>query len=156
MTVELKKVKVSAIKPYGKNPRKNDKAAEEVAKSIEQCGYCNPIIVDEDMVVLAGHTRLKALKILGWKACDVLVISGLSEDQKRKYRLYDNKTGELATWDYDKLAEEIADLDFSGFDLSFDIPVDEPLSFGESSDREVEEKDEFDYTCWFCGFKFDA
>ena len=58
--MELKKLKLTEIKPYGKNPRKNDGAVDAVAESIKQCGYCSPIVVDENYEVLAGHTRLKA------------------------------------------------------------------------------------------------
>lgn len=61
--MEIIKVKLTELKPYGKNPRKNDEAAKEVAKSIEQCGYVAPIIVDENMEILAGHTRLKATHV---------------------------------------------------------------------------------------------
>jgi len=60
-------VKLSDIKPYPNNPRNNDDAVASVAESIRQCGYIAPIVVDEDMVVLAGHTRLRALKKLGYK-----------------------------------------------------------------------------------------
>ena len=60
--MELKKLKLTEIKPYGKNPRKNDGAVDAVAESIKQCGYCSPIVVDENYEVLAGHTRLKDLE----------------------------------------------------------------------------------------------
>ena len=64
-TMELKRVPLSAIKPYPGNPRINDEAVDAVAESIRQCGYCAPIVVDENMVILAGHTRHKALTKLG-------------------------------------------------------------------------------------------
>jgi ParB family chromosome partitioning protein len=86
-------------------------------ESIRQCSYIAPIIVDENGVILAGHTRYKALKKLGYKECDVVVVSGLTEDQKKKYRLYDNKTGELASWDQKKLSYELCDVDFQGYDF---------------------------------------
>lgn len=86
--MEIIKVKLTELKPYGKNPRKNDEAAKEVAKSIEQCGYVAPIIVDENMEILAGHTRLKALTLLKYAEVDCLVKRGLSEAQKRKYRYH--------------------------------------------------------------------
>lgn len=68
--MEIIKVKLTELKPYGKNPRKNDEAAKAVAKSIEQCGYVAPIIVDENMEILAGHTRLKALTLLKYTEVD--------------------------------------------------------------------------------------
>ena len=117
--MELKKLKLTEIKPYGKNPRKNDGAVDAVAESIKQCGYCSPIVVDENYEVLAGHTRLKALKKLGRKECEVVVKEGLTEEQKQKYRILDNKTGEFAEWDLDVLQEQLKDLDFEGFDFGF-------------------------------------
>ena len=63
--MELKRVPIGQIKPYGSNPRINDEAVDSVAESIKQCGYCAPIVVDENMVILAGHTRHKALQKLG-------------------------------------------------------------------------------------------
>lgn len=113
---------IAEIKPYGKNPRKNDAAAKAVAESIKQCGYIAPIIVDEDGVILAGHTRYKALKKLGKKEVECIVKEGLTEEQKRKYRLLDNKTNELAEWDMDLLAEELEGLDFGELDLDWGIP----------------------------------
>lgn len=157
--MEIKRVKISEIVPYERNPRKNDAAVKEVAQSIKECGYCNPIIVDEDMVVLAGHTRLKALKKLGWTEADVLIREGLTEDQKVKYRLYDNKTGELAEWDAEKLVAEMEGLDFSAFDLNWDLPI-ETASFGTAAIVNKEygddsfDDDSFDYECPCCGFRF--
>jgi DNA modification methylase len=116
---------LSKIKPYKNNPRKNDGAVPAVAESIKQCGYCAPIIVDEDGVILAGHTRLKALKKLGWKEAEVVVRDGLTEEQKKKYRLLDNKTGEAAEWDFDILNTELEGMDFEGFDFGFEFPPEE-------------------------------
>ena len=122
--MELIELPVNKIKPYEKNPRKNDGAVEAVAESIKQCGYIAPIIVDEGNVVLAGHTRLKALKKLGYKKVPVVIKEGLSEEQKRKYRLLDNKTNELAEWDFDLLGDELEGLDFGGIELDWGIIPD--------------------------------
>lgn len=119
--IEIATVHLADVKPYPQNPRKNDQAVEAVAESIRQCGYVAPIIVDEDMVILAGHTRYKALKKLGRTEAEVVIKAGLSEDQKRKYRLLDNKTNELADWDFGLLASELNGLDFGGFDFGFDL-----------------------------------
>lgn len=116
---ELMTVPVSAVKPYPGNPRINDAAVDAIAESIRQCGYRAKIIVNEDMVVLAGHTRLKAIKRLGWPEVEVQVERGLTEEQARKYRLLDNKTAELAEWDFDKLREELEGLDFGDLDLEW-------------------------------------
>ena len=92
----LQNLKISDLKPYERNPRKNDQAVDVVAESIKQCGYCAPIVVDENMVILAGHTRWKALQKLKWQEAPVLVLEGKTEEQKQKYRLLDNKTSEFA------------------------------------------------------------
>jgi site-specific DNA-methyltransferase (adenine-specific) len=126
MTKQLKTVKLKDIVPYENNPRHNDQAVEAVKESIKQCEYIAPIIVDENMVILAGHTRHKALKSLGKKDAEVMIVTGLTEEQKRKYRLLDNKTNELAEWDIDALELELEDLDFEGFDFGFDIEQIEP------------------------------
>lgn len=107
------------IRPYKNNPRNNENAVEAVAESIKQCGYIAPIIVDENFIILAGHTRYKALKQLGKKSAEVVVKSGLTEEQKKKYRILDNKTNEFADWDFTKLEEELHGLDFEGFDFDF-------------------------------------
>ena len=73
------KKKLSELKPYENNPRINDEAVDDVAESIKQCSYIAPIIIDEDGVILAGHTRYKALKKLGYKECEVVIASDLIE-----------------------------------------------------------------------------
>lgn len=123
--MKIEKRKLSDIRPYPGNPRKNDAAVDAVAESIRQCGYISPIIVDEEGVILAGHTRYKALKKLRRKQADVAIAEGLSEEQKRKFRLLDNKVGEIAEWDEDLLRIELGDLDFGQFDFnlpSFEMP----------------------------------
>ena len=115
--MQIKMVPIADIIPYENNPRKNDKAVDAVAESIRQCGYVAPIIIDEEHIILAGHTRYKALLKLGWKEADVVIRTGLTEEQKRKYRILDNKTSEFAEWDFDKLQMELEGLDFGGFDF---------------------------------------
>ena len=155
--MELKKMKLSEIKPYEKNPRKNDGAVDAVAESIKQCGYCSPIVVDENYEVLAGHTRLKALKKLGRKECEVVVKEGLTEEQKQKYRILDNKTGEFAEWDLDVLQEQLKDLDFEGFDFGFaqynvsDINIDGFFTEAEQQ----KEKEPKKIQCPHCGGWFE-
>lgn len=131
--MELRKVNINTLIPYENNPRKNEDAVDAVAESIRQCGYCAPIICDEERVILAGHTRLKALQKLGREDCEVIFIENLTEEQKRKYRLLDNKTNEFALWDFEKLEAELADLDFDGFDFGFDTEEDEPKERKEAS-----------------------
>lgn len=134
--MQLKAMKLRELKPYEKNPRRNDESVDAVAESIRQCEYVAPIIVDENNVILAGHTRYKALKRLGYTEAEVVVKSGLSEEQKRKYRLLDNKTNELAFWDFNLLAEELNGLDFGDLDLDWGIETEESPKF-EDGDYEV-------------------
>jgi hypothetical protein len=145
--MEIQTMKLSKIKPYPNNPRKNAAAVDAVAESIKQCGYIAPIIVDEDMVILAGHTRYKALKKLGRTEVEIIIRDGLTEEQKRKYRLLDNKTNELADWDYDLLADELDGLDFDGLELDWGL-VDEDEPDGdeaEISEREISQYQHIHY-----------
>lgn len=139
--MKLYRAKVKDVKPYPNNPRINDRAVKDVMESIKQCGYCAPIVVDENFVVLAGHTRLKSIKKLGWKTVEVIVKEGLTEEQKRKYRLLDNKTGELAEWDMEKLNWELEGLDFGSWDFGFGVTDEETVpTIGEDGyDVEQEE-----------------
>jgi len=146
--MEYTKRKLCDIRPYENNPRINDDAVDDVVESIKQCSYIAPIVIDEDGVILAGHTRYKALTKLGYKECDVIVAAGLSEEQKKKYRLYDNKTSEFASWDQKKLSEELADVDFLGYD--FGQPEEEKPS-EESGATEKKTK-----TCPCCGEVFEV
>ena len=115
--MEVKDVKLSEIRPYENNPRFNDDAVEAVANSIQEFGFKQPIVVDSEGVIIVGHTRYKAAQELGLETVPVLVADDLTEDQVKAYRLADNKVGELATWDYQLLLEEIDDieLDMSAF-----------------------------------------
>lgn len=112
VTRELRLMAVSDLIPYANNPRNNDGGVDAVLSSIEQCGYCEPICVDEDFVILAGHTRLKAIIKLGWSEVEVIVCTGMSDEMKRKYRILDNYTNELSAWNYEELAVEVEGLDF--------------------------------------------
>ena len=145
--MEYVKRKLSELKPYENNPRIIDDAIDDVAESIRQCSYITPIVIDEDGVILAGHTRYAALKKLGYEGCDVVIVSGLTEAQKRKYRLYDNKTGEFSVWDQKLLSEELCDVDFQGYD------------FGQPKEAEEEGPGEFKpiyKTCPCCGEVFEV
>lgn len=109
---------VEDLIPYADNPRKNDKAVDLVAESIQQVGFKNPIITDGDGVIIAGHTRLKAARKLGMKMVPVIVADDLTPEQAKMYRLADNKTGEAAEWDTEKLDKELEELYQAGIDMS--------------------------------------
>ncbi len=133
--MKLQKRALDTLRPYENNPRRNDGAVEAVAESIRQCSYISPIVVDEDGAILAGHTRFKALEKLGYEEADVLVCEGLTEEQKRKFRVLDNRAGEFAEWDMEKLAVELDGLDFGDFDFGFDIESPETVHVCEHERR---------------------
>ena len=142
--MQLVTKKLSEVRPYERNPRKNADAVAAVVESIRQCSYVAPIIIDEDGVILAGHTRYRALKRLKQKEAEFIVKEGLTEEQKRKYRLLDNKTGELATWDLDLLEGELEGLDFGGLDLDWGLTTgEEPANTEKAGDFS---KSEFEYS----------
>jgi DNA modification methylase len=105
------------LKPYDRNPRANDAAVEAVARSIEQFGFRQPIVVDEDGVIVCGHTRYKAALRLGLKEVPVHVATDLTPAQIKSYRIADNRTAELSTWDMELLPVELADLEGMEVDL---------------------------------------
>ena len=113
--------KVSELTPYGKNAKTHDeKQIANVANSIKRFGWQQPIVVDEQGVVVIGHCRLLAAKKLGLREVPVTIASGLTEDEVKELRIADNKTNE-APWDLGLLAEDIEGLNFDGFDLDFGI-----------------------------------
>lgn len=110
--------KVQELTPYAQNTKKHDqKQIDNVANSIKRFGWQQPIVIDEQGVVVIGHCRLLAAKKLGLKEVPVTVASGLTDEEIRELRIADNKTNE-SPWDFDILPDEIADLNFDGFDFS--------------------------------------
>ena len=103
---------IDDIKPYENNPRKNEDAVEYVANSIKEFGFQQPIVLDKDGVIVVGHTRYSAAKELGLTEVPVVIADDLTEDKAKAYRLADNKTGELAIWDWPKLNTELEDIDW--------------------------------------------
>ena len=98
---------VDSLIPYANNPRLSDNAVDAVAASIKEFGFKVPTVVDGENVIINGHTRLKAAHKLGLKQVPVIVADDLTPEQVKAFRLADNKTSELATWDFDKLEIEI-------------------------------------------------
>jgi DNA modification methylase len=109
---------IGSIKPYENNPRLNDAAVDAVAASIQEFGFRQPLVVDEDDVIVVGHTRYKAALKLGLTEVPVHVAVGLSKAQLKAYRIADNQTAQLSGWDDDKLPVELMAVQEMGFDLN--------------------------------------
>ena len=116
--MQITNMKITEITPYERNPRNNDNAVEAVAASIREFGWRAPIVVDKDRVVICGHTRLKAAQRLGLEEVPVHIAADLTPEQIQAYRIADNKTGEIAEWNFDLLPLEIRELQEADFDLS--------------------------------------
>ena len=124
--MQIEEVNINELTPYSNNPRNNDAAVDAVAASIKEFGFKVPIIIDKDNVIVAGHTRLKAAQKIGLENVPCIKADDLTPEQLKAFRLADNKVGELATWDFDKLEEELTeldalDLDFEMSDFGFDV-----------------------------------
>jgi ParB-like chromosome segregation protein Spo0J len=113
-------MKVSELNPYQGNPRNHDEAVASVAASIKEFGFKVPIIITKEHVIVAGHTRLKASLQLGLKEVPCIIADDLTEDQIKAFRLADNKTAELASWDFSKLEAELIDIDIDMLQFGFE------------------------------------
>ena len=122
--MKIVNVPVDEITPYENNPRINEGAVEQLARIIEQLGFRNPAVLNKDKVVIEGHTRLLAVKKLGWETMPCIIATDLTPEQEQALRIADNKIAEIAEWDDDKLKVELAALQEAGFDLSL-------LAFGD-------------------------
>jgi len=138
---EMKRIQViykpvSELRPYQHNPRKNDKAVDAVAKSIETFGFKNPIILDGENEIVCGHTRLKAAFKLSLTEVPCIYADDLTDEQIKGFRLADNKTAEIAEWDADMLHVELEDLHIDMTQFGFE-PVN--LEEAEDDDFDVDE-----------------
>ena len=158
--------------PYKRNPRKNERAVEKVKTSIEKFGFLVPILIDSENEIVAGHTRWIAAEELGLENVPCIVLDGLDENQKKKYRIIDNKTAELSSWDYGFLAQELAEIgeiDMSAFDLQMkgsgadtdeDLEDDSEMDYDSNLDEGVEidlsdfDDEVFENECPYCGFRW--
>ena len=107
--MKVKQINIDKIIPYHNNPRKNQ-AIDKVASSINEYGFQQPIVVDQNMVVIVGHTRLLASKKLELKKVPI-AIADLTKSQAKAYRLADNRTNEDSSWDEELLKGELLDLE---------------------------------------------
>jgi DNA modification methylase len=112
--------KVTQLNEYENNPRNNEVAIEAVANSIKAFGFKVPIVITSDHVIIAGHTRLKAAISLDLEEVPCIIADDLSDDQIKAFRLADNKTAELATWDFSKLESELFDIDMDMLQFGFE------------------------------------
>src|SRR3954471_5763114 len=118
--LKVQQLPVTGIKPDPRNARTHSKKqVEQIAASMKAFGFTNPLLADEEMVVIAGHGRLAAAKRLGLGQVPVIVLSGLSEGDKRALRLADNKIAQNAGWDTDLLKVELESL--GKLDLGFSL-----------------------------------
>ena len=141
--------KLDDLIPYANNPRQNDNAVQGVAESIRQFGFKNPIIIDKDNIIVAGHTRYKASRLLGLKTVPTIIADDLTEAQVRAFRIADNRTAEAATWDELLLAEELNavkddfDMEALGFgDLLKEI---DPDAYEDEYEEELPEEPKSQY-----------
>src|SRR5690554_1079775 len=111
---------VDELIEYDNNPRLNDEAVDVVAKSIKEFGFKVPVIIDENNIIVAGHTRVKACKRLGIKEVPCIIADDLTDDQLKAFRLADNKTHEFALWDDEKLSKELEAIKMDMFQFGFE------------------------------------
>lgn len=150
--------KLDSIRPYAANAKKHDATqVANVAESIRQYGFVQPIVIDKDGVIVIGHCRALAAEKLGMKEVPCVCVDDLTPEQVKALRVIDNKTNE-SPWDMDLLAAELPGLDLEGFEFDFYLPTqmtDEMLdSFFE--DAEPKEKKPQKIQCPHCGEWFDA
>lgn len=109
--------KLSELKPYEKNPRNNDEAVKYVANSIKEFGFKVPIVIDKDNVIVTGHTRYKASRMLGLEEVPCIIADDLTPEQIKAFRIADNKTSDKATWDIEVLGDELKEV-LDSFDMT--------------------------------------
>lgn len=155
--MEIVEKKVDELKAYENNPRKNDNAVEAVANSIREFGFKVPIVIDSNDVIICGHTRLKAAIQLGMETVPCIVANDLSEEQIRAFRLTDNKTNELAEWDFSALQMELSEiLDIDMTDFGFIEPTDLDINDEDFYKNEkLKEKEKKKVVCPYCGKEFE-
>ena len=149
---------IDDLKPYEHNAKDHDETQiKNLATSIEKYGWQNPVLIDKDNVIIAGHGRVLGAKELGLTEAPCIYADDLTEEQVREYRILDNKLTESA-WLDDELSFELEELDFSDFDLEFEktIPFDESTLDGLFTEAEQKEKEPKKIQCPHCGEWFEV
>lgn len=137
--MEIITIPISELHAYENNPRCNDGAVQTVANSIQEFGFRVPVLVDQNRVIIAGHTRVKAAAQLSMDAIPCVIIDDLTEEQIQAFRIVDNKTSELSGWDFERLSQELedlADIDWSAFGF---VDADEEALFADTEEKPLEE-----------------
>ena len=138
--MNIKNVSVGILVPYEKNTKIHDKTQiDNVAESIKKYGFVQPIVIDKNNVVVIGHCRLLAAKKLKMSEVPCVCVDDLTDEQVKALRIVDNKSNE-SPWDFDFLADELADIDLSAF--NFDFGIEEPKDNNEVVEVDVPEIDE--------------
>lgn len=151
--MNIQNIKTSLLIPYDRNTKKHDKTQiNNVAESIKQYGFVQPIVIDKDNVVVIGHCRLLAAKQLKMKEVPCVCVDDLTEEQVKALRIVDNKSNE-SEWDFDILPDELAELDLSDFDFDFGIEDDEELPDFEEEPSKNNSKNDI-CQCPKCGFEW--
>jgi hypothetical protein len=115
--MKVQEIETDQLKPWADNPRVNDHAIDAVARSISSFGFNVPILCDQNLTIVAGHTRWKAAKKLDLSSVPVIVLD-MTDAQRRAFAIADNKTGEIAGWDFPKLEQVLTQLQSEKLDLS--------------------------------------
>lgn len=154
--LKIEYLPIQELKPYEKNARKHeDYDVSQIAASIEQYGFNDPVgIWGKDNIIVEGHGRLLAAKKLGMDKVPCIRLDDLTDEQRREYAIMHNKTAELSMWDFDLLAAEVSELDFSGFDVDWGIIADtEDVDIDKFFEKkeEDEEKKKKTIVCPHCG-----
>ena len=139
--MQIQEILLADLREYENNPRNNDGAVQAVAESIKQFGWKVPLVVDKDNIIVAGHTRYRAAQLLGLDRVPCLIADDLTPEQVKAYRLADNKTAELAEWDFSALEIELAGLaewDMTAFGFDESVFDDMQSDFEESPADELD------------------
>ena len=140
--MQIEYLKISSIKPYEKNTRKHtDRDVGEIVKSIEKFGFNDPIgIWGNENIIVEGHGRYQAAKKLGLKEIPCIRLDNLTDEQRRAYAIAHNATAELSEFDFDNLADELADIDLNDFNFDFELPNVEETATYENRMKEFQNR----------------
>ena len=124
-SIKIDFVKIGELQEYSTNPKIHDeKQIQQIAKSIDKFGFTNPILIDENSEIIAGHGRLMAAKLLQLEAIPVIRLTHLSEPEKRAYRIADNKLSENGQWNTDLLKLEFSEIEKLALNLEDELNLD--------------------------------